>query len=43
LKVHYREKDMKKRGSDDFPFDDLAGPRKSPWNDSGEQPEVKYD
>jgi len=29
---------MKKRGSDDFPFDDLAGPRKSPWNDSGEQP-----
>lgn len=34
---------MKKRGSDDFPFDDLAGPRKSPWNDSGEQPEMKYD
>jgi len=43
LEVHYQEKDMKKRGSDDFPFDDLAGPRKSPWNDSGEQPEVKYD
>jgi len=43
LEVHYQEKDMKKRGSDDFPFDDLAGPRKSPWNDSGDQPEVKYD
>ena len=34
---------MKKRGSEDFPFDDLAGPRKSPWNDSDEQTDVKFD
>lgn len=34
---------MKKRGSEDFPFDDLAGPRKSPWNDSVEQTDIKYD
>ncbi len=34
---------MKKRGNDDFPFDDLAGPRKSIWNDPNEQPEMNSD
>lgn len=34
---------MKKRGSNDFPFNDLAGPSKSPWNEPGEQMDVKPD
>ena len=34
---------MKKRGSNDFPFNDLAGPSKSPRNEPGEQSDVKYD
>ena len=34
---------MKKRGSDNFPFNDLAGPQKPVWNESGEQADLKND
>lgn len=34
---------MKKRGSDDFPFNDLAGPQKPVRNESGEQADLKKD
>ena len=34
---------MKKRGSNDFPFNDLAGPSKSPMSESGEPIDAKYD
>ena len=33
---------MKKRGSNDFPFNDLAGPQKTPWNNSGEPAEINH-